>query len=207
MSSGGPARGRTGGASGASDEVLLAAAALGDPDAVTELVQRHGGRVLGLARAVLADRGAAEDAVQETFLRVWRFADGFDARRGSAQTWLLAIARHVCVDLARAGHRRHPVPVGADVLAGLLGEDPTPGPEDQALAATDVLRVRAALRTLPPPQQRALLLARWHGLSAAEIAEREGIPLGTAKSRLRLGLGALRRALLADPHADVPTGP
>lgn len=190
----------------ATDEVLLAAAATGDPEAVRRLVDRHVGRVFGLAITVLADRGMAEDAVQESFLRVWRFAAGFDARRGSGRTWILAITRNVCVDLARAGARRRSVPVDADVLADLLGGDPSPGPAERYLADEDRTRLRAALLTLPVTQQRALLLARWHGLSATEIAATEGIPLGTAKSRLRLGLQGLRRALLDNARSDTRPG-
>lgn len=175
---------------GASDVTLLACAAAGDNAAMGQLIRRHGTGVFGLAQAITGDRLLAEDAVQETFLRVWRFADGFDARKGHVRTWVLAIARNVSVDIARV-RGRHPILDLAEIEA-MLGPDAAPGPEGRVIAEVSRNEVRSALDRIPEPQRRALILARWMGWTAAEIAESEGVPVGTAKSRLRLGLAALR---------------
>lgn len=174
----------------ATDEALLAAVAVGDPDAYGLLFDRHAPRVLGLARAMLGDDGAAQDVVQETFLRVWRFAGSVDPRRGSATSWLLTIARNLCVDTARA--RGHVVVVDPLVMIDLAGRDVGPTPAEAAVAAQDVARLRLAVAALPAAQRRALLLARWFGMSAAEIADREGVPVDTVRSRLRLALRRLQ---------------
>jgi len=179
-----------------SDEALLAAVGAGDSGSLGALLDRHGPRVHGLARTLLWDAAAAEDAVQATFLRVWRFAHGFDPRRGTASSWLYTIARNVCVDACRS--RGLLVPIDPVALAGLLPPDPAKSPEDQAQAATDIRRVRRAVSLLPPEQLRALLQSRWYGMSAAEIAAADGLSLGTVKSRLRLALARLRTTL--DEH-------
>jgi len=179
-----------------SDEALLAAVGAGDSGSLGALLNRHGPRVHGLARTLLWDAAAAEDAVQDTFLRVWRFAHGFDPRRGTASSWLYTIARNVCVDACRS--RGLLVPIDPVALAGLLPPDPAKSPEDQAQATTDIRRVRRAVSLLPPEQLRALLQSRWYGMSAAEIAAADGLSLGTVKSRLRLALARLRTTL--DEH-------
>lgn len=179
-----------------SDEALLAAVGAGDSGSLGALLDRHGPRVHGLARTLLWDAAAAEDAVQDTFLRVWRFAHGFDPRRGTASSWLYTIARNVCVDACRS--RGMLVPVDPIALAGLLPPDPAKSPEDQAQATTEIRRVRQAVSLLPPEQLRALLQSRWYGMSAAEIAAADGLSLGTVKSRLRLALARLRTTL--DEH-------
>lgn len=181
---------------GAADDALLAAAGAGDEAAFAVLFDRHAPRVYGLGCALLRDRGSAEDALQETFLRVWRFADGFDPRRGSATAWLLTIARNVCADSARA--RGNTLVLDPALLLDLTDTDRPPGPDDAISMAEEISRVRVALAGLPPDQRRVLLLARWYGWSAAEIAGREQIPIGTVKSRLRLALGRLRVALGED---------
>lgn len=175
------------------DEALLAAVGSGDVDALAVLLSRYGPPVHGLAQSLLADTAAAHDAVQETFLRVWRFAHGFDPRRGTARSWLLTVARNVCVDASRA--RGLQVPVDPVALVAMLPPDPAAGPEQQAETAADVARVRAAAAALPAEQLRALLQSRWFGMSASEIAAADQLPVGTVKSRLRLALARLRQTL------------
>lgn len=171
------------------DDALLAGFGSGDPDATRAFVRRFQPRVFGLAVSMLADRTAAEDVAQEALLRAWLHAGAYDARRGSLATWLLTITRNVAIDAVRAGRS---TPADPEVLVRALGASGAPGPDDAAVTGDDVRRLRAALAALPEPQRRAVVLARFGGLTAADIAEREGIPLGTAKTRVRDGLQRLR---------------
>jgi RNA polymerase sigma-70 factor (ECF subfamily) len=107
-------------------------------------------------------------------------------------TWLLTITRNLAIDALRL-HRPDPAP--SDELAALMGAGPERGPAEAALAAEEGRGVRAALRDLPIDQRRALVLSVFHGRTAREIGEMEGIPLGTAKTRIRAGLLKLRAAL------------
>ena len=174
------------------DDALLAGLGTGDADATAAFVRRFQSRVFGLAVTMLGDRAAADDVAQEAFVRAWRHAGAYDARRGSVATWLLTITRNVAVDAIRAGRS---TPMDPDVLVGVVGAAGGPGPDDAAATSDDVARLRRALAALPEPQRRAVVLARFGGLSAQEIGDREHIPLGTAKTRIRDGLLRLRAAL------------
>jgi RNA polymerase sigma factor (sigma-70 family) len=174
-----------------SDEELLAGVASGDEGAAHALVRRYERRVFGIALAILADSHAAEDAAQVAFERVCRHAADFDARRARASTWILAIARNCAVDVRRS--RRLP-PADPDTCAWELA-DAGSDPLQRAIARDSLRELGAAIAALPPEQRRALTLAALSGCSAREVAEREGIPLGTAKTRLRSALARLRSAL------------
>lgn len=189
---------------GAADDALLAGFGMGDADAAAAFVRRHQARVFGLARSIVGDPILAEDVAQEAFVRAWRHAAAYDARRGSVNTWLLAITRNLAIDALRL-HR--PVPVDPATLAsfdgrpgGLVG--PADGPAAAAELASDVARLRSALSGLPEEQRRAVVLAALCGRTAKEIGEREGIPLGTAKTRIRTGLLRARHALGVRREAD-----
>jgi RNA polymerase sigma-70 factor (ECF subfamily) len=173
----------------ASDEALLAGMATGDTVAATAFVRRHQARVYGLALTVVGQPAVAEEVAQEAFARAWRYAGAYDPRRGRAVTWLLTITRNVAIDTVRVTHER---PVDPQVLLGLLGAAESAGGRDRV---EDVDRVRAALRQIPKAQAVAVVLATFYGLTAREIAARDGIPLGTAKTRIRLGLARLRDQL------------
>src|SRR4029450_8246410 len=162
----------------------------GDARAMASFVRRYQSRVYGLALKVVKDSGLAEEVAQDAFMRAWRYAATYDARRGRVGTWLLAIARNVSVDAARL---RHDYPVDPEQLTGALVST-SDEPEQER---TEYLRggcLRAGLRSLPAEQARAIVLAAVYGLTAREIAEQEGIPLGTAKTRIRRGLARLRQA-------------
>jgi RNA polymerase sigma-70 factor (ECF subfamily) len=162
--------------------------ASGDAQAAAAFVRRHQARVFGLALTIVGLPATAEDVAQEAFLRAWRFAGGYDPRRGAVTTWLLTITRNAAIDVVRVSHDR---PYEPDTLIGMLaGHDE---PQIESLPDTD--RIRTALRSLPHDQATAVLLATFYGLTAREIAEREGVPLGTAKTRIRLGLLRLRDQL------------
>lgn len=165
----------------------------GDRTASTVFVRRHAPAVIGVAYHIVRDRAQAEDIAQETFWRAWRAAETYDARRGDVRSWLLAISRHAAIDYVRV---RRASPLEPQAVAVLLSGRLSDGPADERLVAdADAAEVRAALARLPDDQHRALLLAAVGGRSAAEVADIEGIPLGTAKTRIRAGLRRMRDAL------------
>jgi RNA polymerase sigma-70 factor (ECF subfamily) len=168
------------------DEGLVAGMAAGDPQAAAAFVRRFQARVYGLALTVVGIPATAEEVAQEAFLRAWRFAGGYDPRRASVATWLLTITRNAAIDVVRINRDQ---PYEPDVVLGLLTG------QDRSDHWPDVLRVRSALRELPREQATAVVLATFYGLTAREIAEREQVPLGTAKTRIRLGLHRLREWL------------
>ena len=162
--------------------------AAGDPQSTASFVRRFQARVYGLAVSIVGATATAEDVAQEAFVRAWRYAGGYDPRRGAVLPWLLSITRNAAIDAIRLRRDR---PYEPEVMLSLLtvAERATTEPSDEV---ADADRIRVALRGLPPEQAVAIVLAIFHGLTAKEIAERQGIPLGTAKTRIRLGLARLR---------------
>jgi RNA polymerase sigma factor (sigma-70 family) len=177
--------------SAVADDALIAAMADGDTEASSVFVRRYQARVYGLAVTIVGDRGRAEDVAQEAFVRAWRHAEAFDPRRGSAAGWLLTITRNLALDARRSAQTRPTEPLEL-FLAGLA---------EQALNGVASERVRAAVAALPLAQRRAVMVASFGGRTARELGELEGIPLGTAKTRIRDGLLQLRRVLI-DEGAD-----
>jgi RNA polymerase sigma factor (sigma-70 family) len=174
-----------------SDEALLAGMAAGDADAATAFVRRFQARVYGLVVTIVRDAGTAEDVAQETFVRAWRHAHSYDPRRGRVATWLLTIARNLAIDVIRVKTAQ---PLDPDLVAERLQS--TAG-ADQSLPADERERVRGAIAELPPEQRRALFLAAYLGRTAKEVGELEGVPLGTAKTRIRAAMLKLRDSLEA----------
>lgn len=185
------------------DVALLARVAAGDQAALGDLYDRYGRQVYALALRMLADGAAAEDVTQDVFVKLWRNAARFDPERGRAGSWILHMAYTTTVDLVRA--RRKAMPGRFETPAD--EPDPTADTADHAETAVMGAQVKTALMRLPPEQRQALELAYFGALSHQEIAGRLGIPLGTVKGRVRLGLEALRQFLLtprrkeADAHA------
>jgi len=180
-------------AEGLSDEALLAGLAFGDPEAGRAFVHRFQSRVFGLALAILRDPVLAEDIAQEAFLRAWKHGPTYDPRRGTVTAWLLRITRNLAIDTLRL--RRAEV-MDPDVLTALAAPADV-NVEDTALTREAADAVRRALQNLPEEQRRALLLAAFFGRTAEEISRLEAIPLGTAKTRIRLGLRRVRAMLPA----------
>lgn len=178
------------------DNELIAAVARGDHPALLALYDRHGRIAYGLAYRILGEAGAAEEAVQDAFLRVWRRAATFDATRGGVRSWLLTIVHHCAIDLHRKRSSAPPVVAGLDEIAERTA---VPDAWSEVAGRLDQARVRSAIETLPGDQRRAIELAFFDGLTHREIAERDGLPLGTVKGRLRLGLKRLH-GLLAEPE-------
>ncbi|HMC51391.1 MAG TPA: sigma-70 family RNA polymerase sigma factor [Acidimicrobiales bacterium] len=176
----------------ASDDALVAGLAAGDADAAVALVRRFQRRVYGLAMTIVGDPSAAEDVAQETFVRAWQHASAYDSRRASVTTWLLTIARNLSIDAVRL---RRPEPLNPAGLAAMSITDPATGPADAASGEDDRERLRRALARLPEVQRRALVLAAIGGRTAKEVGEAEGVPLGTAKTRIRAAMLKLREEL------------
>lgn len=170
------------------DGALLAAMAVGDRRAGSVFVRRHQRAVYGLAATMCHDTRLAEDISQQTFERVWKHAGSYDARRATVRVWLLTITRRLCIDVFRASRA---VPVDPSELLALLPQA-SGAVDERALDRVEVQRLRTALLALPETQLRVLLAASLGGYTAAEIAEMEQIPIGTAKTRLRTALMRLR---------------
>jgi RNA polymerase sigma factor (sigma-70 family) len=185
------------------DRRILAELGEGRLEALETLYDRYRAMSFAIALRITADPTLAEDVVQDAFLGVWRHADRYVEGRGSVKTWLLSIVHHRAIDTVR---RRRP-------SVELPDPDLPPPPQ---LVAVDVwpevagrlaaVEVQTALATLSDVQREAIELAYFSGLSQTEIAERTSTPLGTVKSRMRLGLGALRRALVGGPADPIQDG-
>lgn len=185
----------------AEDDALLAGMASGDRVAAATFVRRHAAAVTGVAYQVVRDRSVAEDVAQETFLRAWRAAATYDPRRGSARSWLLSISRNAAIDLVRV---RQAAPLGPEALSSLLAGRAIGGsPDERLVADADAAEVRRALDRLPVEQRRAILLAAVAGRSAAEVGQMEGIPVGTAKTRIRSALMRMRDSLEVEARRGV----
>ncbi len=182
------------------DEALLSGFGDGDEELAVAFVRRFQSKVFGLAMAVTGDPRAAEDVAQQAFERAWRHAGTFDPLKGSVAAWLATITRNLAIDTVRI---RRPVPVDADeLLARMAAVSPSaPDPSEAAGARTSARALRAALRDLPAAQARAVVLSGIAGFSASEVATAEGVPLGTAKTRIRTAMHRLR-AVLDDREAD-----
>jgi len=166
---------------------LVARLCQGDNEALVRLYDQFSGLVYGIALRVLRNRTAAEDVVQEVFLQLWRRPASFDAQRGRLGPWLAVIARHKAIDaLRKEKFEVDPEENWAPQRA--------PGPAPAHFSA-DCDKAKQLMAQLPPQQREALELAFLDGLTHVEIAERTGEPLGTIKSRIRLGLMFLRKEL------------
>jgi RNA polymerase sigma-70 factor (ECF subfamily) len=174
--------------------------AQGDEEALGQLYDRFGQAVYSVCLRIVRDEAMAEELTQEVFVRLWRSAASFESTRGHVSTWLLGIAHNVALNELR---RRQSRPVVApdtdwDVASAALAD--TSDESDPAVAANMHERaqmVRRALAHLPAPQRQAIALAFFGGLSQVEVAAALGEPLGTVKSRIRVGMQRLRELLVA----------
>ncbi len=178
------------------DEELLAHLVDGEQWPMAVLYDRYVRLVFSMVLKILHDEKRAEDIVQEVFVRVWQGADSFRAARGDFVNWLLGIAHNRAIDeLRRQGsQRRSAVIVDDDDALGRV-PDPNDGPAEAAWIVQERRAVRCALKALPAEQRHVIELAYFGGLSQREIAEHTGVPLGTVKTRVRLGLKKLRDSL------------
>ena len=180
------------------DEALLAGLGAGDAELAVAFVRRFQRVVFGVARAVISDPTTAEDVAQHAFEQAWRHASLYDSRRGSVRTWLTTITHNLAIDVVRA---RSALPMDPDDLPVLLSTM-TDNPERVAVANDNAKGLRQALGRLPAPQARAVAMSGIYGMTAQQVADTEGIPLGTAKTRIRDGMQKLRAAYLPEEAGD-----
>jgi RNA polymerase sigma-70 factor (ECF subfamily) len=171
---------------------VLVRLADGELDALEELYDRYKTMAYSIAYRITNDPSLAEDVVQDAFLGAWRNAGRYIVGRGSVKTWLLAIVHHRAIDAVR---RRRPTTELPDVELPPPGALTLPDVWAEVVAVLDADTVRVALDALSDVQREAIELAYFGGLTQQEIAERTATPLGTVKSRMRLGLLAMRRTL------------
>ena len=183
------------------DSALVARMAHADAAALAELYRRHASVVLGLAVRILSDRSEAEDAVHDTFVHTFVRAAGYTSERGAVLAWLVTIARNTCIDRLR---RRK---VARGVVEATSVEPPPPVLDPEAMAGDQQRRdkVQRALATLSPVQRSTLEAAFFKGDTYGQIATREGVALGTIKSRAARALSALAAALNDD--GELPAQP
>jgi RNA polymerase sigma factor (sigma-70 family) len=174
------------------DRAALARIAGGELAALEDLYDRYKTMAYSIAYRITNDATLAEDVVQDAFLGAWRNAARYVEGRGSVKTWLLSIVHHRAIDAIR---RRRPTTELPEIDAGLPDALTLPDVWAEVSASLDSVTVRTALIGLSDVQREALELAYFSGLTQQEIAERTGTPLGTVKSRMRLGLLAMRRSL------------
>jgi RNA polymerase sigma-70 factor (ECF subfamily) len=175
------------------DDELLALVARGDEAALGAVYDRYGGLVYTIALRVTGDRQTAEEVAQDVFQGVWQTAGSYQAGRGACAAWLVGITRHRAIDAMRSKRERARTREQTIEVGGFAETTGAPDPQMSDFDVRD--SVRSALDTLPPPQRQAIELAYYGGLTRVEIAERLGEPLGTVKTRLRLGLLKLRDLL------------
>ncbi|HEY8731399.1 MAG TPA: sigma-70 family RNA polymerase sigma factor [Candidatus Limnocylindria bacterium] len=172
------------------DDVLMAALAERDLTALATLYDRYGRLAYALAYRILGESAAAEDVVQDAYISAWRGAASYRRERGNPRGWLLSIVHHRAVDVLRRKTAFRSAPLE---LAEQRAAD-----EDTAVMAernVEQQTVRLALQALPDAQRRTIELAYFGGYTHVELAELMGVPLGTVKGRMRIGLQKMRRAL------------
>jgi RNA polymerase sigma-70 factor (ECF subfamily) len=180
-------------AAGPADEELLRRIARREEAALDVLYTRYRALAFSVAVRVVGDGARAEDVVQDAFLSVWRKAGTYRPGRGSVRTWLSSIVRNRAIDIVRATRERT-AHEDEELLLGI--HDPAPAVFDQVAASLDGEMTRGALQQLPVEQRHAISLAFFEGLSHSEIASQTGLPLGTVKSRVRLGIQRMRESLV-----------
>lgn len=169
------------------DSALLASIQSGDQDAMAKFFQHYSSVVYSVALRVLKDSGEAEDVMQDIFIQIWRSPEAFVTGRGSLGGWLMVVARNRAIDRLRRRRPSDPIELFALPSATNLANE----------AERSVLmgKIRIAMNSLPAEQQKSVELAFFEGLSHSEIAQKTGDPLGTVKTRIRLALLTLRKAL------------
>ena len=177
-----------------SDVELLRGVLAADSDALEQLYRRHRRRTLALIRRIVADEFAAEEILQDVFLKLWTRPGAYDEAQGALNSWLFGIARHLALERRRCAMRS---------AARVSAEDRGPEPDwEETLAEAEQARaVKIALDDLPAAQRETIQKAFLEGFTQAEVASLLGQPVGTIKSRIRLGLQKLRESCRERAHA------
>ena len=176
-----------------SDQQLMSEVSAGSVEAFARLYDRFCQRAFRVAQAICRDESRAQDAVQEAFVSVWSSRTSYTAARGTVAGWLLTVVRHRAVDLARSNGRHVAHGAGFEQL------DEHPAPVDICAAVTErdaAAHLRALMTRLPDEQREVIVLAYYGQLTHSEIATQLGLPPGTVKGRMRLGLEKLRAGMV-----------
>jgi RNA polymerase sigma-70 factor, ECF subfamily len=173
------------------DEDLMPLVAREDPTAFEVFYDRHGGAAYSLAYRIVGDATSAEDVTQEAFLSIWRSRARYDPTRGSVRAWALGIVRNRAIDALRREGGRAPK-LDLDDEATLERREAPERTEAEALRRETARQVRGALGSLPNEQSKVIELAYFGGFTHSEIARMLGMPIGTVKGRMRLGLEKMR---------------
>lgn len=160
----------------------------GRQSALIQLYARYGSAVYGLALRVLHDSGLTEEVTQDTFLKVWQQAERWDDKKGKLSSWLLTVARHTAIDHYRKIQRRPSAGTTLETVEATIGQTATVDTEQWANGQL----LARLIRELPPEQALLIQLAFFQGMTHSELAEKLELPLGTVKTRLRLGLQKLK---------------
>ena len=162
-----------------------------DVSSLTALYDRSSPALFGLACKILQDRSLAEDVVQELFIYIWEHADRFNRKRGNPMAWLMVICRNRCIDKLRSSaHRGRSTPIDETALSSV--SDEAGDPADEVSQKELAICISNALGQLPEEQRLPIELAYFEGMSQSEIATKLRLPLGTTKTRVRLGMRKLR---------------
>ena len=175
-----------------SDEKLIDLILRRDESALERLYERYASALMGLALKMLGDRIAADEAVQETFWKVWNKAETYVRERGAVLSWLFGITHHLCIDMIRR-QRADVVSLGVESIGNPVQMEM--GVADKVNTASLYKQVQAALDMLPPEQRQAIEMAYFGGMTRQEIAGATGVPLGTVHTRVRLALQKLKNEL------------
>ena len=182
---------------GLTDLELLEHISNQDRDALATLYERFGRRVFSLAVRILSDSVSAEEVTQDVFMSVWRRGATYVSKKGKFTTWLFSIAHNRTIDELRK-RRRDLSRTNDDIDDHLNLKSGDVSPADATVAQSEYAKIRAAMEDLPEEQKNVVELSYFKGLTQTEIAEKTGQPLGTVKTRMRLALKKLRKALSAE---------
>ena len=184
------------------DEELMAFVDAKQPDAFEVVYDRHGGPAYSLAYRIVGERVAAEDVVQEAFLSIWRSNARFDRARGSVRSWVLSVVRNRAIDSLRRGGVGAPQ-LNHDDQAVLDARESDVRTDTEVIRSETATVLRAAIEELPDDQSKVIELSYFGGFSHSEIAEMLGLPLGTVKGRMRLGLEKIRAGIAESIEPNV----
>lgn len=183
--------------SGLDDEALLRLISFAKTEALGEFYDRYSRLVYSLSLFILNDPESAEEVTQDVFMRIWQKAETYRSEQAKVSTWLTSITRNRSIDVLRRQRARpegHRVGLEDGVFEALIAAD-LPDPEEAVTGNLQAHKVRAAISTLPVEQRQALVMAYFGGYSHSEIAAALGEPLGTVKTRIRMGMQKLRSLL------------
>jgi RNA polymerase sigma-70 factor (ECF subfamily) len=172
---------------------LIAKTARGDQEAFSRLYDQSSPHVYGLILRVVNQPQIAEEVTMDVYVQVWRQAQSYNLNRGTPMGWLVTLARSRAIDRLRSGRLERANVTSVEEVGGLVSDEANP--EDQSSERQRAEIVRSTLATLPYEQRESLMLAYFGGYSQSEISEQLGIPLGTVKTRIRMGMIRLRDAL------------